>query len=144
MNFLILKIFNAESLSSSKQKQQIHEQFNQIFLCRACYLILILPYFFCFQGSLQVRYRLTKEESHVFTISTENLANRRVHQVKISREGSELSVQVFHFSFFYSAYMPRLLHHTCLSFYPQPHTVVFSCLRLQSSPEPCSFSSLAL
>ncbi|XP_037066950.1 contactin-associated protein like 5-1-like isoform X2 [Peromyscus leucopus] len=45
-------------------------------------------------GSLQVRYRLNKEESHVFTISTENLANRRVHQVKISREGPELSIQV--------------------------------------------------
>ncbi|XP_055457438.1 contactin-associated protein like 5-1-like isoform X1 [Psammomys obesus] len=44
-------------------------------------------------GSLQVRYGLSKEESHVFTISTENLANRRVHQVKISREGPELSIQ---------------------------------------------------
>ncbi|KAL1765704.1 contactin-associated protein-like 5, partial [Sigmodon hispidus] len=48
----------------------------------------------CKNGSLQVRYRLSKEESHVFTISTENLANRRVHQVKISREGPELSIQV--------------------------------------------------
>nr|XP_021512328.1 contactin-associated protein-like 5 [Meriones unguiculatus] len=45
-------------------------------------------------GSLQVRYGLSKEESHVFTISTENLANRRVHQVKISREGPELSIQI--------------------------------------------------
>ena len=64
-----------------------------------CVVLAILnsnpPLLFCFQGSLQVRYRLTKEESHVFTISTENLANRKVHQVKISREGHELSVQVF-------------------------------------------------
>ncbi|XP_013202139.1 contactin-associated protein-like 5 [Microtus ochrogaster] len=56
----------------------------------------------CKNGSLQVRYRLTKEESHVFTISTENLANRRVHQVKISREGPELSVQVDQQLFSYS------------------------------------------
>ncbi|KAL1765186.1 contactin-associated protein like 5-1-like, partial [Sigmodon hispidus] len=52
--------------------------------------------------SLQVRYRLSKEESHVFTISTENLANRRVHQVKISREGPELSIQVDQEVFSYS------------------------------------------
>ncbi|XP_060227615.1 contactin-associated protein like 5-1-like [Meriones unguiculatus] len=45
-------------------------------------------------GSLQVLYGLNKEENHVFTISTENLANRRVHQVKISREGPELSIQM--------------------------------------------------
>ncbi|XP_028629685.1 contactin-associated protein like 5-1 isoform X3 [Grammomys surdaster] len=45
-------------------------------------------------GSLQVRYRLSKDESHVFSMSTENLANRRVHQVKITRDGPELSVQM--------------------------------------------------
>uniref|UniRef100_Q0V8T8-2 Isoform 2 of Contactin-associated protein like 5-2 n=1 Tax=Mus musculus TaxID=10090 RepID=Q0V8T8-2 len=45
-------------------------------------------------GSLQIQYRLSKEESHVFTISTENLANRRVHQVKMSRDGPELSIQM--------------------------------------------------
>ncbi|GAB1285337.1 Contactin-associated protein-like 5-2 [Apodemus speciosus] len=45
-------------------------------------------------GSLQVRYRLSKDGTHVFTISTENLANRRVHQVKISRDGPELSIQM--------------------------------------------------
>nr|XP_048299699.1 contactin-associated protein-like 5 [Myodes glareolus] len=56
----------------------------------------------CKNGSLQVRYRLTKEESHVFTISTENLANRSVHQVKISREGPELTVQVDQQLFSYS------------------------------------------
>ncbi|XP_029394988.1 contactin-associated protein-like 5 [Mus pahari] len=45
-------------------------------------------------GSLQVRYRLSKDESHVFHMNTENLANRRVHQVKISRDGPELSIQM--------------------------------------------------
>uniref|UniRef100_A0A8C6HZK8 Contactin associated protein-like 5B n=1 Tax=Mus spicilegus TaxID=10103 RepID=A0A8C6HZK8_MUSSI len=45
-------------------------------------------------GSLQIQYRLSKEESHVFTISTENLANRRVHQVKMSRDGPKLSIQM--------------------------------------------------
>uniref|UniRef100_A0A8C6GZA2 Contactin associated protein-like 5C n=1 Tax=Mus spicilegus TaxID=10103 RepID=A0A8C6GZA2_MUSSI len=45
-------------------------------------------------GSLQIHYQLSKEESHVFTINTENLANRRVHQVKMSRDGPELSIQM--------------------------------------------------
>ncbi|XP_051004143.1 contactin-associated protein like 5-1-like [Acomys russatus] len=45
-------------------------------------------------GSLQIRNGVSKEETHVLTTSTENLANRRVHQLKISREGPELSVQV--------------------------------------------------
>ncbi|XP_031235940.1 contactin-associated protein-like 5 isoform X5 [Mastomys coucha] len=45
-------------------------------------------------GSLQVRYRLSKDESQVFNMSTENLADRRVHHVKISRDGPELSIQV--------------------------------------------------
>nr|XP_034368966.1 contactin-associated protein like 5-1 isoform X3 [Arvicanthis niloticus] len=45
-------------------------------------------------GSLQVRYRLSKDESHVFSMSTENLANRRMHQVKITRDGPELSIQM--------------------------------------------------
>ncbi|XP_029394544.1 contactin-associated protein like 5-2 [Mus pahari] len=45
-------------------------------------------------GSLQIQFQLSREESHVFTISTENLANRRVHQVKMSRDGPELSIQM--------------------------------------------------
>ncbi|GAB1301266.1 Contactin-associated protein like 5-1 [Apodemus speciosus] len=48
---------------------------------------------FCKTGSLQIHYRISKEESHVFTVSTENLANRRVHQVKMCRDGPELSIQ---------------------------------------------------
>ncbi|XP_052057008.1 contactin-associated protein like 5-3 isoform X3 [Apodemus sylvaticus] len=55
-------------------------------------------------GSLQIHYRIGKEESHVFTISTENLANKRVHQVKMSRDGPELSIQMDeqHFSYNFS------------------------------------------
>lgn len=61
-----------------------------------------------------MHYRLSKEESHVFTTATEILANRRVHQMKMSRDGPELSIQVLHFSPFYTAYMPRLLiKHEC-------------------------------
>ncbi|XP_052056206.1 contactin-associated protein like 5-3 isoform X2 [Apodemus sylvaticus] len=45
-------------------------------------------------GSLQIHYRLSKGESHVFTISTENLANRRVHQVTMNRDGPALSIQM--------------------------------------------------
>ncbi|XP_052056981.1 contactin-associated protein like 5-2 isoform X2 [Apodemus sylvaticus] len=45
-------------------------------------------------GSLQIKYRVSKREIHGFTISTENLANRRVHQVKMSRDGHELSIQI--------------------------------------------------
>lgn len=99
------------------------------------FLNLIYPPFFFFQGSLQIHYQLSKEESHVFTINTENLANRRVHQVKMSRDGPELSIQVLHFSPFCTAYMPRLLHQTCLSS-TKPHTGAQSCHRLQFSPQP--------
>uniref|UniRef100_A0A1B0GWV0 Contactin associated protein-like 5A n=1 Tax=Rattus norvegicus TaxID=10116 RepID=A0A1B0GWV0_RAT len=45
-------------------------------------------------GSLQIRFRLSKGESHVYTMSTENLANGRVHQVKISKDGPEISIQM--------------------------------------------------
>uniref|UniRef100_A0A8C5L322 Contactin-associated protein-like 5 n=1 Tax=Jaculus jaculus TaxID=51337 RepID=A0A8C5L322_JACJA len=48
----------------------------------------------CKNGSLQVRYQLGKEENHVFTIGVENLANRRMHHLKISREGRELFIQM--------------------------------------------------
>ena len=79
------------------------------------FLNLIYPPFFFFQGSLQIHYQLSKGESHMFTISTENLDNRRVHQVNISKDGPELSIQVLNFSLFHTAYMPRLLNQTCLS-----------------------------
>ncbi|XP_034369001.1 contactin-associated protein like 5-2 isoform X2 [Arvicanthis niloticus] len=45
-------------------------------------------------GSLQIQYRLREGERHMFTISTENLANRRVHLVKMNRDGPELSIQM--------------------------------------------------
>uniref|UniRef100_F1RXZ0 Contactin associated protein family member 5 n=1 Tax=Sus scrofa TaxID=9823 RepID=F1RXZ0_PIG len=48
----------------------------------------------CKNGSLQVRYQLSKEEIHVFTIDTENFANRRLHHLKINREGRGLTIQV--------------------------------------------------
>ena len=52
---------------------------------------------FFFQGSLQVRSQLNKEETHVFTINTENFANRRLHHLKINREGRGLTIQVLYF-----------------------------------------------
>ncbi|XP_008575761.1 PREDICTED: contactin-associated protein-like 5 [Galeopterus variegatus] len=48
----------------------------------------------CKNGSLQVRYQLSKEETHIFTIDVENFANRRMHHLKINREGRELTVQM--------------------------------------------------
>uniref|UniRef100_A0ABK0LNU2 Contactin associated protein family member 5B like 1 n=1 Tax=Rattus norvegicus TaxID=10116 RepID=A0ABK0LNU2_RAT len=45
-------------------------------------------------GSLQICFRLSKIESHVYTMNTENLANGRVHQVKINKDGPELSIQM--------------------------------------------------
>ncbi|XP_036277629.1 contactin-associated protein-like 5 [Pipistrellus kuhlii] len=48
----------------------------------------------CKNGSLQVHYHLSKKESHVFTIEVENFANRRMHHLKINREGRELTIQV--------------------------------------------------
>ncbi|XP_058513000.1 contactin-associated protein-like 5 [Ochotona princeps] len=48
----------------------------------------------CKNGSLQVRYQLSKEDTHVFTIDVENFANRRLHHLKINREGRELTMQV--------------------------------------------------
>ena len=58
---------------------------------------------FVFQGSLQVRYQLSKEETHVFTIDTENFANRRLHHLKINREGRVLTIQVPYFPSSHSA-----------------------------------------
>ncbi|XP_070097867.1 contactin-associated protein-like 5 isoform X2 [Equus caballus] len=48
----------------------------------------------CKNGSLQVRYQLSKGEIHVFTIDVENFANRRMHRLKINREGRELTIQM--------------------------------------------------
>uniref|UniRef100_A0A4W2FNB8 Contactin associated protein family member 5 n=1 Tax=Bos indicus x Bos taurus TaxID=30522 RepID=A0A4W2FNB8_BOBOX len=48
----------------------------------------------CKNGSLQVRSQLNKEETHVFTINTENFANRRLHHLKINREGRGLTIQM--------------------------------------------------
>ncbi|EPY75925.1 hypothetical protein CB1_001533066, partial [Camelus ferus] len=48
---------------------------------------------FSLKGSLQVRYQLSKEKPHVFTIDTENFADRRLHHLKISREGRGLTIQ---------------------------------------------------
>nr|XP_006124808.1 contactin-associated protein-like 5 [Pelodiscus sinensis] len=45
-------------------------------------------------GSLQVRYKLSKDGALIFTIDSGNLANRELHCVKINREGKELVVQV--------------------------------------------------
>ncbi|XP_017917095.1 PREDICTED: contactin-associated protein-like 5 [Capra hircus] len=50
----------------------------------------------CKNGSLQVRSQLNKEETHVFTINTENFANRRLHHLKINREGRGLTIQMDH------------------------------------------------
>ncbi|KAM5326786.1 contactin-associated protein-like 5 isoform 2-T2 [Glossophaga mutica] len=48
----------------------------------------------CKNGDLQVHYQLSKEDIHVFTIEVENFANRRMHHLKINREGRELTIQV--------------------------------------------------
>ncbi|XP_058520159.1 contactin-associated protein-like 5 [Ochotona princeps] len=48
----------------------------------------------CKNGSLQVRYQLSKEDTHIFTIDVQNFANRRMHHLKINREGRELTMQV--------------------------------------------------
>ncbi|XP_077151533.1 contactin-associated protein-like 5 [Ranitomeya variabilis] len=48
----------------------------------------------CRNGSLQVRYKLSKEGSFVFTLDSERLDNRKLHQVKIIREGRELTIQL--------------------------------------------------
>ncbi|XP_075037222.1 contactin-associated protein-like 5 [Mixophyes fleayi] len=54
------------------------------------YLAVLL----CRNGSLQVIYKLSKEGKYVFTIDSERLDNRRLHNVKISREGKELIIQI--------------------------------------------------
>ncbi|XP_032699830.1 contactin-associated protein-like 5 isoform X3 [Lontra canadensis] len=54
------------------------------------YLAVLL----CKNGSLQVRYQLSKEETHIFNIDAENFANRRMHHLNVNREGRELTIQV--------------------------------------------------
>ncbi|XP_069838522.1 contactin-associated protein-like 5 [Dendropsophus ebraccatus] len=48
----------------------------------------------CRNGSLQVRYKVGKGRSYVFTLDSERLDNRRLHHVKISRDGREISIQI--------------------------------------------------
>ncbi|XP_021092078.1 contactin-associated protein-like 5 isoform X3 [Heterocephalus glaber] len=48
----------------------------------------------CRNGSLQVRYQLSKDETHIFTIDVENFANRRMHHLRINREGREFTIQM--------------------------------------------------
>ncbi|XP_064370811.1 contactin-associated protein-like 5 isoform X2 [Dromaius novaehollandiae] len=45
-------------------------------------------------GSLQVRYKLSKDGLLIFTIDSGNFANRELHHVKINREGRELVIEV--------------------------------------------------
>ena len=78
----------------------------------------------------------------MFTISTENLDNRRVHQVNISKDGPELSIQVLNFSLFHTAYMQRLLYQTCLSSI-NSHTKIQIYPRLLHSTQQCSSFPLA-
>ncbi|KAJ7413024.1 hypothetical protein BTVI_44363 [Pitangus sulphuratus] len=54
------------------------------------YLAIILSK----NGSLQVRYKLSKDGLLIFTIDSGNFANRELHHVKINREGRELIIQV--------------------------------------------------
>lgn len=63
----------------------------------------------------------------MFTISSENLANKGVHQVNMNRDGKELSIQVPHFALFHTAYMQRLLNQTCLNSIKM-HTAMFLLL----------------
>uniref|UniRef100_A0A8B9V7A9 Contactin associated protein family member 5 n=1 Tax=Anas zonorhyncha TaxID=75864 RepID=A0A8B9V7A9_9AVES len=49
---------------------------------------------FCKKGSLQVRYKLSKDGLLIFTIDSGNFANRELHHVKINRDGRELIIQV--------------------------------------------------
>ncbi|XP_069472865.1 contactin-associated protein-like 5 isoform X2 [Ambystoma mexicanum] len=45
-------------------------------------------------GSLQVRYKLNKEEPTVLTVNSADFSKRQLHQVQINREEKELSIQV--------------------------------------------------
>ncbi|KAM4626900.1 contactin-associated protein-like 5 [Discoglossus pictus] len=48
----------------------------------------------CKNGSLQIRYKFSKEATNIFTFDSERFNNRRLHRVNISREGKELIIQI--------------------------------------------------
>lgn len=76
---------------------------------------------FFFQGSLQVRFQLNKEETHVFTINTENLPTEDLHHLKINREGRGLTIQVPLLPFFLIlANVPCVLNTGFLEFCLKP------------------------
>ncbi|XP_073490537.1 contactin-associated protein-like 5 isoform X1 [Aquarana catesbeiana] len=54
------------------------------------YLAVLL----CRNGSLQVRYKIGKDGMYVFTLDSKRLDNRKLHHIKINREGKELMIQV--------------------------------------------------
>lgn len=91
---------------------------------------------FFFQGSLQVRSQLNKEETHVFTINTENFANRRLHHLKINREGRGLTIQVPYFLLLILANVPCVLNTGFLNFAPKPseQAKFWGCILIIFSP----------
>ncbi|XP_029461074.1 contactin-associated protein-like 5 [Rhinatrema bivittatum] len=48
-------------------------------------------------GSLQVRYKFSRDGSYVFTVDSEKFANGQLHHVTINREGRELTIQIDQF-----------------------------------------------
>nr|DBA19595.1 TPA: hypothetical protein GDO54_015400 [Pyxicephalus adspersus] len=54
------------------------------------YLAILL----CKNGSLQVRYKIGKDGMYVFTLGSKRLDNRKLHHVRINREGKELVIQI--------------------------------------------------
>ncbi|KAM9305901.1 contactin-associated protein-like 5 [Gastrophryne carolinensis] len=54
------------------------------------YLAVLL----CRNGSLQVRYQMSKEGTHAFTVDSKRLDDRKLHHVKISRVEKELTIQI--------------------------------------------------
>uniref|UniRef100_A0A5F8GRP0 Contactin associated protein family member 5 n=1 Tax=Monodelphis domestica TaxID=13616 RepID=A0A5F8GRP0_MONDO len=93
-----------DSMPSSKE----NIAFNFLTGQTPCLLLYIDSYFQDYlavllskNGNLQVRYQLSKERVHVCTFDAENFANRRMHHVKINRDGKELTIQVLHLPFTY-------------------------------------------
>uniref|UniRef100_A0A5F8G7S4 Contactin associated protein family member 5 n=1 Tax=Monodelphis domestica TaxID=13616 RepID=A0A5F8G7S4_MONDO len=85
-----------DSMPSSKE----NIAFNFLTGQTPCLLLYIDSYFQDYlavllskNGNLQVRYQLSKERVHVCTFDAENFANRRMHHVKINRDGKELTIQ---------------------------------------------------
>ncbi|KAM5151602.1 contactin-associated protein-like 5 [Mantella aurantiaca] len=48
----------------------------------------------CRNGSLQVRYKIGKDGMYTFNADSKRLDNRKLHHVKINREGKELMIQI--------------------------------------------------